>query len=57
MPCTEWPSQTGSTLASKLASSSEGGCEMNMLCCNLSLQEVGAINHLNAVCVCFVCCL
>ena len=28
---------------------------MNMLCCDLSLQEVGAINHLmQCVCVCCV---
>ena len=34
MPCTEWPSQSGSTLAFYLANSNESGCEMNMLCCN-----------------------
>ena len=56
MPCTEWPSQTGSTLAFYLANSNEGGYEMNMLCCNLSLQEAGTINHLMQ-CVRVVCCL
>ena len=54
MPCTEWPSQTGSTLAFYLANCSEGRCEMNMLCCDLSLQEVGTINHLMQ-CVCVLC--
>ena len=36
-----------------LAKSNEGGCEMNMLCCDLFLQEVGTINHLMQ-CVCCV---
>ena len=36
-----------------LANCNEGGCEINMLCCNLSLQEAGTINHLMQ-CVCFV---
>ena len=51
----ECPSQTGPTLVFSLANSNEGGCEMNMLCCNLSLQEEGTINHLvQCVCVCCV---
>ena len=54
MPCTEWPSQTGSTLAFYLANCNEGGCEMNMLCCDLSLEEAGVINH-SMQCVCVLC--
>ena len=55
MPGTEWPSQTGprAHFSVYLANSNEGGCEMNMLCCNLSLQEAGMINHLMQ-CVCCV---